>query len=86
MVRARSALGSEFLGRVLQASRLTRPASFTNWSIYGRKYLVSKIPAQSLSHILYAFADVRDDGEVFLTDSWADVEVCVCVVRAIATS
>jgi GH18 family chitinase len=48
---------------------------FTNWSIYGRKYLVSKIPAQSLTHILYAFADVRDDGEVFLTDSWADVEI-----------
>ncbi|UZJ55292.1 hypothetical protein CBS101457_004612 [Exobasidium rhododendri] len=48
---------------------------FTNWSIYGRKYLVSKVPAQSLSHVLYAFADVRDDGEVFLTDSWADVEI-----------
>jgi GH18 family chitinase len=56
-------------------SKLICALSFTNWSIYDRKYLVSKIPAQSVTHVLYAFADVKKDGEVFLTDSWADVEV-----------
>ncbi|MCO5565292.1 hypothetical protein L7F22_018965 [Adiantum nelumboides] len=48
---------------------------FTNWSIYGRKYHPNKIPVQQLSHILYAFGDVREDGTVFLTDSWSDVEI-----------
>lgn len=53
--------------------------SFTNWSIYGRKYHPLKVPYQQLSHILYAFADVREDGSVFLTDSWSDCEVgCTC--------
>lgn len=48
---------------------------FTNWGIYGRNYQVSDIPAQSLSHILYAFANVKpDSGEVFLSDTWSDLE------------
>lgn len=49
--------------------------SFTNWSIYGQKYHPSKVPCSSLTHILYAFADIKDDGTVFLTDAWSDVDI-----------
>ncbi|KAH9832204.1 glycoside hydrolase family 18 protein [Rhodofomes roseus] len=49
---------------------------FVNWGIYGRKYPPSSIPAENLTHILYAFANIKaDSGEVFLSDTWADQEI-----------
>ncbi|ORX92047.1 chitinase [Basidiobolus meristosporus CBS 931.73] len=47
---------------------------FCAWGIYDRNYNVSDIDAQKITHILYAFANVNPDGEVFLTDKWADIE------------
>lgn len=36
----------------------------------------AQIPARSLTHILYCFADIKtDSGEVFLTDAWADEQI-----------
>ncbi|GJN89112.1 hypothetical protein Rhopal_002086-T1 [Rhodotorula paludigena] len=48
---------------------------FTNWGIYGRGYKPERVPAQDLTHILYSFAEVKEDGEVKLTDAWADEQI-----------
>lgn len=47
---------------------------FTSWSIYARSYTVSSIPADQLTHLNYAFANINLENEIVLGDSWADVE------------
>jgi chitinase len=49
-------------------------AYFAAWSIYARNYFVADIPADKVTHINYAFANVGADGQIVLGDSWADVE------------
>ncbi|KAH8431684.1 Chitinase 4 [Aspergillus melleus] len=32
------------------------------------------MPIDKLTHVFYAFANIRSDGQVYLTDEWADVQ------------
>ena len=48
-------------------------AYFTSWSIYARGFSPAQIPADKITHLLYAFAKIVN-GRVALADSWADVE------------
>ena len=46
---------------------------YTSWSIYARDFQVADIPAEQLTHINYAFANVDGEtGTCVLGDTWAD--------------
>ncbi|KAI3324382.1 glycoside hydrolase family 18 protein [Xylariaceae sp. AK1471] len=47
---------------------------FTNWGTYGRNYQPSQLPVSQLNQVLYAFANLRTDGTVYTSDSYADLE------------
>ncbi|KAL6703038.1 Chitinase 4 [Coniothyrium glycines] len=48
---------------------------YTNWAMFGRQHFVTDLPADKLTRINYAFANVNSTtGEVYLTDEWADLQ------------
>ncbi|BGP39805.1 Chitinase 4 [Rhodotorula kratochvilovae] len=48
---------------------------FVNWGIYARGFKPENIPVDDLTHLLYSFAEVKEDGEVKLTDAWSDEQI-----------
>ena len=49
-------------------------AYFPEWGIYGRDYQLADVPADQLTHLIYAFADLNAAGEMTLFDSYAATE------------
>ncbi|CAK7200171.1 Chitinase 4 [Sporothrix eucalyptigena] len=47
---------------------------FVNWGIYGRNYTPPELPANQLSYVLYAFANLDASGNVVSSDEWADIQ------------
>ena len=47
---------------------------YPSWGTYAANYQVSRIPAQNLTHVVYAFANISADGELVLGDPFADVQ------------
>lgn len=43
-------------------------------STYNRQFSAKSIQASKLSHVYYSFANVLEDGEIVLTDSWIDTD------------
>ncbi len=48
-------------------------AYYIEWGIYGRNFQVSHIDAAKVTHINYAFANIKD-GVIALGDPWADTD------------
>lgn len=47
---------------------------FPAWAVYARDFHVSEIPADRLTHLNYAFANLSPEGECVLGDAYADTE------------
>ena len=47
---------------------------FAAWGVYGRDYHVADVPAELLTHINYAFANISEDGRCVLGDPYADTD------------
>ena len=46
-------------------------AYFPEWGIYERNHTVSDVPAENLTHLIYAFTEIEDDFTLGLFDDWA---------------
>ena len=57
-----------------QVQQTVMAAYYPEWGIYGRNYQIADVPADQLTHLIYAFVDLNAEGKIELFDSWAAVE------------
>ncbi|KAI5918016.1 chitinase [Camillea tinctor] len=57
-----------------RASNFQNTVYFTNWGIYGRNYQPAQLPVSQINQVLYSFANLRTDGTVYASDTYADLE------------
>ena len=44
------------------------------WTTHARNFQVADIPAQNLTHVIYAFAKISPGGQITLGEPWADIQ------------
>ena len=49
-------------------------AYYIEWGIYGRDYQPSDIPAEKITHLSYAFANISSDGRIAIGDPYAAID------------
>ena len=67
-------LNSFLIHSSTQVTAFRSSAYFVNWAVYKRDYHPQDLPVRLLSHVFYAFANISTDGNVSLSDPYADVE------------
>ncbi|MFO6424430.1 glycosyl hydrolase family 18 protein [Motilimonas sp. KMU-193] len=51
-----------------------RAGYFPFWATYSHSYHINDVPAERLTHLIYAYANISPAGEVILGDKYADVD------------
>ncbi|MBU4448072.1 MAG: hypothetical protein KKD99_05765 [Proteobacteria bacterium] len=47
---------------------------YAQWATYARNYEPADIPATKMTHINYAFVELKNTGELYSIDSYADFQ------------
>lgn len=74
LLHASASIASPIAEVQKRASGFQNTVYFTNWGIYGRNYQPAQLPASQISLVLYSFLNLRADGTVYASDSYADLE------------
>jgi len=48
---------------------------YVDWAIYARQHRPQDLDTSMLTHILFSFANIQQDGTVSLTDPWSDLQI-----------
>ncbi|KAH9903871.1 chitinase [Xylariomycetidae sp. FL2044] len=59
---------------IIQALGFQNAVYFTNWGIYARDYQPVSLPTSQVNQVIYGFANLRQNGVVYSSDPYADIE------------